>query len=70
MPYEAPWQAVTKWLQMSDEETEEILPNLRSVPTSMLLEKEVFKSNGPLTGHNKCIGDGNFVVCNPTEKRR
>ncbi len=63
MPYEAPWQAVTEWLGMSVEETEEVLPNVRSFPDEMLLkEADVFVNSGTTT-NSGCTGEGSLVFC-------
>ncbi len=72
MPYEAPWQAVTEWLDMSVEETEEVLPNVRAFPDEMLLkEKDVFVNSVTTTSNNDCTaGGGNLFSCTPTKEKQ
>merc|ERR1712150_50794 len=69
MPFEAAWQAVTEWLDISREETEEVLPNIRSFPDTMLLKKEdVFTNKVHTASNDNCSGEGTLVSCTLTNQ--
>ncbi len=69
MPFEAPWQAVTEWLDMTVEEIEEVLPNIRSFPEEMLLKKEdVFVKRVTAT-NSDCTNEGSLVSCTAIDKQ-
>ena len=70
MPFEAPWNAVIQWLGITNEdEIDEILPNRKSFPEAMLLNKNdlfVDKENKFVdeeSSVNECNGNGQTVSC-------
>ncbi len=65
MPFEAPWNAVSQWLGVEDEsELEQILPNRKSFPDTMLLDSnDMFGLENQNYNKGKCEDEGRVVSC-------